>query len=42
MNSTSQGGHVELPFTGDAFTSALPIPVNELNARGGAVTVTCG
>lgn len=29
------------PFTGDVFTSALPIPINELNARGGSAPMTC-
>lgn len=43
LNSTSfKAGTSNSPFTGDAFTSALPIPINETNARGGSVTVTCG
>lgn len=29
------------PFPGDIFTSALPIPIAELNARGGTAPLTC-
>jgi hypothetical protein len=29
------------PFPGDVFTTALPIPIGEVNARGGSVAMTC-
>lgn len=35
------GGSAASPFPNDVFTQALPIPIAELNARGGSVTVTC-
>ena len=42
LNSTNfKPGTPNSPFVGDVFTQALPIPVNELNARGGSVTVSC-
>jgi hypothetical protein len=42
MNATNfKPGTTNSPFVGDAFTSALPIPTAELNARGGSVTTTC-
>lgn len=42
LNATSfKSGTSNSPFPGDLFTSALPIPVNEVNARGGAPALTC-
>jgi starch-binding outer membrane protein, SusD/RagB family len=42
LNATSfLPGSKSSPFPGDVFTSALPIPINELNARGGSVAMTC-
>ncbi len=42
LNATNfRPGTSNSPFPGDVFTSALPIPVNEVNARGGAPALTC-
>jgi starch-binding outer membrane protein, SusD/RagB family len=42
LNSTSfHAGTASSPIPGDVFTSALPIPKPELDARGGSVTLTC-
>src|ERR1043166_4541875 len=42
MNSTTfKPGTSNSPFAGDLFTSALPIPINELNARGGTAPLVC-
>ena len=42
MHATSFApGTPNSPITGDIFTSALPIPINELNARGGSAPMTC-
>lgn len=42
MNATSfKPGTSNSPFPGDLFTSALPIPVNEINARGGVPSLSC-
>jgi starch-binding outer membrane protein, SusD/RagB family len=42
LNATSfHAGTSSSPIPGDVFTSALPIPKPELDARGGSVTLTC-
>jgi hypothetical protein len=42
LNGTNfRPGTVNSPITGDVFTSTLPIPINELNARGGTAPKTC-
>lgn len=42
MNSANfLPGSAASPFPGDVFLQALPIPINELNARGGSAPVTC-
>lgn len=42
LNGTSfVAGSKSSPFPGDVFTTALPIPINELNARGGSAPMTC-
>lgn len=42
LNSANfTAGGKSSPFPGDVFTSALPIPINELNARGGSAPMTC-
>lgn len=42
MNATSfTSGTAASPFPNDVFLQALPIPINELNARGGSAPVTC-
>ena len=42
MNSASfVAGSASSPFPGDLFTSALPITITELNARGGSAPLTC-
>lgn len=43
LNSTTfKPGTFNSPFAGDIFTTALPIPIAELNARGGTAPLTCG
>ena len=42
LNATSfHAATASSPVAGDVFTSALPIPKPEVDARGGSVTVTC-
>jgi len=38
LNATSFKPGPNSPFAGDIFTQALPIPLNEVSARGGSVT----
>ena len=43
LNSTNfKPGTNNSPFPGDIYTTTLPIPINELNARGGTAPLTCG
>jgi len=42
LNATNfHPGTANSPITGDIFTTTLPIPINELNARGGSAPMTC-
>jgi hypothetical protein len=42
LNATSfLPGTASSPFPGDKFNSVLPIPINELNARGGSAPMIC-
>ena len=34
-------GTANSPISGDIYTTTLPIPINELNARGGSAPMTC-
>jgi starch-binding outer membrane protein, SusD/RagB family len=40
-SSNFAAGSSNSPFPGDIFTTALPIPINELNARGGTAPLVC-